>query len=86
MRGWIDTAKEHLNGLTQLVDVNVLKFQHFGKGIVKRAGMSPDAFCQAAIQLAYYRMYGECALTYESGGTVRFFYGRTGIFSFFRLS
>ena len=39
--------------------------------------MSPDAFCQAAIQLAYYRLRGEVALTYESGGTVRFFYGRT---------
>jgi carnitine O-acetyltransferase len=76
-RAQIDVAQQHLLGLTQAGQINVLKFQHYGKGLVKRANMSPDAYVQAALQLAWHRLTGKCALTYESGGTVRFAYGRT---------
>lgn len=76
-RAQIDVAQQHLIGLTHAGQINVLKFQHYGKGLVKRANMSPDAYVQAALQLAWHRLTGKCALTYESGGTVRFAYGRT---------
>lgn len=77
MRAQIAAARLHLDGLAQSVDIHVLTFQHFGKDLVKRAAMSPDAFMQAALQLAWYRLTGQVGLTYESGGTVRFAYGRT---------
>lgn len=39
--------------------------------------MSPDAFCQMAIQYAYYKLFKQTVLTYESAATVRFHHGRT---------
>jgi len=73
----IDTAQTKLNMVVQAVDLTVLKFQYFGKGLIKNLNMSPDAFCQMAIQLAYYRMHHEFVLTYESAATVRYHHGRT---------
>jgi len=73
----IESAQNSLNMLVQAVDVNVLKFQFFGKGLIKKFSMSPDAFCQMAIQLAYYLLNHQTVLTYESAGTVRFRNGRT---------
>jgi carnitine O-palmitoyltransferase 1 len=66
-----------LDKLDNTLDLHVLKFQHFGKGFVKRLGVSPDAFCQMALQLAYFRLFGKSVLTYETGATVRFALGRT---------
>ncbi len=39
--------------------------------------LSPDAFVQMALQLAYYRQYGEPCPTYESASTRGFLHGRT---------
>lgn len=39
--------------------------------------MSPDAFVQACILLAYYRLYGRVDCMYEPALTKRFFHGRT---------
>lgn len=39
--------------------------------------VSPDAFVQMAIQLAYYKVHGKCVATYESAQTRAFFHGRT---------
>lgn len=38
------------------VDFHVFTFQEFGKGKVKKCRVSPDAFLQMALQLAYYRV------------------------------
>ena len=40
--------------------------------------MSPDAFIQLALQLAYFKdSDGKCALTYESSMTRLYLHGRT---------
>ncbi|KAI8804554.1 Choline/Carnitine o-acyltransferase-domain-containing protein [Cladochytrium replicatum] len=58
-------------------DFTVLKFTNFGKDTIKTLKCSPDAFVQMAMQLAFYRMYGTCAPTYESAGMRRYAWGRT---------
>uniref|UniRef100_A0A1I8EY61 Carn_acyltransf domain-containing protein n=2 Tax=Wuchereria bancrofti TaxID=6293 RepID=A0A1I8EY61_WUCBA len=48
------------------VDVTCLVFRDFGKGFIKKVGISPDAFIQMAIQLASFKDQGKFCLTYES--------------------
>lgn len=38
------------------VDFNSFFFDAFGKGLIKKAKTSPDAFVQLALQLAHYRV------------------------------
>ncbi|CAI2354007.1 unnamed protein product [Caenorhabditis sp. 36 PRJEB53466] len=54
------------------LDLFALAFRDFGKGRIKKCGVSPDAFIQMAIQLANYRDQGKFVLTYEPA-SVRFF-------------
>lgn len=37
------------------LDMNVHKFYDYGKEFIKKQKMSPDAYIQVALQLAYYR-------------------------------
>uniref|UniRef100_A0A3Q1K495 carnitine O-palmitoyltransferase n=1 Tax=Anabas testudineus TaxID=64144 RepID=A0A3Q1K495_ANATE len=59
------------------VDFHVFPFQDFGKGKIKKCRVSPDAFIQMALQLAYYRERGTFCLTYEASMTRLFREGRT---------
>lgn len=38
------------------VDIHVFAYQEFGKGRIKKCRVSPDAFIQMVLQLAYYRV------------------------------
>ena len=38
------------------VDCHVFPFREFGKGRIKKLRISPDAFIQIGLQLAYYRV------------------------------
>lgn len=38
------------------VDMHVFAFRDFGKGKIKKCRVSPDAFIQIALQMAYYRV------------------------------
>ncbi|KAL2100066.1 hypothetical protein ACEWY4_004460 [Coilia grayii] len=73
----IESAKQNLNILVQDLDVRVVVFPHFGKNVPKSHKMSPDAFIQVALQLAYYRIYKVCCATYESASLRMFKLGRT---------
>ncbi|XP_071330826.1 carnitine O-palmitoyltransferase 1, liver isoform [Trachinotus anak] len=59
------------------VDCHVFPFVEFGKGRIKKLRVSPDAFIQIGLQLAYYRDRGGFCLTYEASMTRLFREGRT---------
>ncbi|XP_051969414.1 carnitine O-palmitoyltransferase 1, liver isoform-like isoform X1 [Xyrauchen texanus] len=59
------------------IDFNVFPLEDFGKGAIKKCKISPDAFIQIALQLAYYRNRGTFSLTYEASMTRLFREGRT---------
>ncbi|KAF7648958.1 hypothetical protein LDENG_00149630 [Lucifuga dentata] len=73
----IEDAKQSMNTLAEDLDMMVMVFGHFGKNVPKLHRMSPDAFIQMALQLAYYRMYQRCCSTYESASLRAFRLGRT---------
>ncbi|XP_010222256.1 PREDICTED: carnitine O-acetyltransferase [Tinamus guttatus] len=73
----IEKAKQNLNIMVQDLDVKVMVFHQFGKNFPKSEKISPDAFIQQALQLAYYRMYGHSCATYESASLRMFRLGRT---------
>jgi carnitine O-acetyltransferase len=60
------------------MDSVLLHFKAYGSNKIKSSVMaSPDAFVQMALQLAYFRTYGEPCPTYESASTRQFLHGRT---------
>ncbi|KAI4876448.1 hypothetical protein NFI96_034181 [Prochilodus magdalenae] len=63
--------------LAEDIDFHVFAFRDFGKGKIKKVKMSPDAFIQIALQLAFYRNRGMFCLTYEASMTRLFREGRT---------
>uniref|UniRef100_A0A3Q2Q4P6 Carnitine O-acetyltransferase n=1 Tax=Fundulus heteroclitus TaxID=8078 RepID=A0A3Q2Q4P6_FUNHE len=73
----IEKAKQNMNIMVEDLDVKVITFSHFGRNLPKQHGLSPDAFVQMALQLAYFRIYGICCATYESATLRMFKYGRT---------
>uniref|UniRef100_A0A667WCR9 Choline O-acetyltransferase n=1 Tax=Myripristis murdjan TaxID=586833 RepID=A0A667WCR9_9TELE len=70
------SAADKLQRLVRNLDMNVYKFCDYGKELIKKQKMSPDAYIQVALQLAYYRCHGRPVPTYESASTRRFQQGR----------
>ncbi|WP_406835557.1 choline/carnitine O-acyltransferase [Streptomyces sp. AHU1] len=56
---------------------STVSFTDFGSGAAKALGVSPDAFVQAAYQLAHQRAKGHLGATYESIATRQYRHGRT---------
>ncbi len=73
----IQKATQQFDVLAGKHEIRVVTFEGYGKSLIKKFGVSPDAFAQMAIQLAYYKMYGVSRATYESSGTRKFKDGRT---------
>lgn len=73
----IEKAKQNLNIMVHDLDIKVFVFDVFGKNFPKTEKLSPDAFIQVALQLAYFRMYGSACATYESASLRMFRLGRT---------
>ncbi|CAG9816018.1 unnamed protein product [Phaedon cochleariae] len=59
------------------IDLRILVHDSYGKGFMKTCGVSPDAYIQMALQLAYYRDAGRFCLTYEATMTRLYREGRT---------
>lgn len=59
------------------LDLVVSHFDAFGKGNVKKAKCSPDAFVQMALQIAFFKQRGFFVQTYESASTRLYRDGRT---------
>jgi len=73
----IEYASQCALALLNDVDLKLLVFDTYGKGLMKSSKVSPDAFIQMALQLAYYRDAGRFNLTYEASMTRLFKEGRT---------
>ncbi|KAL1525325.1 hypothetical protein AB1Y20_020186 [Prymnesium parvum] len=73
----IERASIGIAALAHDCEIRILQFDHFGKGVPKRAKLHPDFFMQMAIQLAFYRIHKTFCATYETGHTRAFYHGRT---------
>lgn len=74
----ITIAQKDADALIADSDLTVLHFKDFGLDFIKKVGkVSPDAFVQMAIQLAYFKIHGKFAPVYESSSTRQFLHGRT---------
>lgn len=71
------TARDTLHGFIDDLDLTVCAYSAYGKDFVKMCRVSPDAYLQMAMQLAYYRDQGRFDATYESSMTRLFLHGRT---------
>ncbi|XP_033740460.1 carnitine O-palmitoyltransferase 1, liver isoform-like isoform X1 [Pecten maximus] len=69
----LEVAKQLLND----VDLHIIMHNSYGKGFMKTCKVSPDAYLQMALQLAYYRTAQKFCLTYESSMTRLYKEGRT---------
>ena len=52
----IESSYQVALALLNDVDLRLLVHSPFGKGLMKKCRISPDAFIQMALQLAYYRV------------------------------
>lgn len=73
----IKTANEDAQKLLNDLQLRIYVHDHYGKGFMKTCRVSPDAYIQMALQLAYYRDAGRFSLTYEASMTRLFREGRT---------
>ncbi|KXS17894.1 acyltransferase ChoActase/COT/CPT [Gonapodya prolifera JEL478] len=70
-------SQKAFNELVGKHEVAVLASYAYGKNLVKKMGVSPDALAQMAMQLAFFRMHGVGCATYETANTRKFDEGRT---------
>ncbi|XP_035028756.1 choline O-acetyltransferase [Hippoglossus stenolepis] len=70
------SSADKLQRLVRNLDMNVHTFYEYGKEFIKKQKISPDAYIQVALQLAYYRCHRRPVSTYESASIRRFQQGR----------
>ncbi|XP_074662825.1 carnitine O-palmitoyltransferase 1, liver isoform-like isoform X1 [Tubulanus polymorphus] len=75
--GVIENSLAVATKLISDVDLYLLMHDSYGKGFMKLCKVSPDAYIQLALQLAYYRDAHKFCLTYEASMTRLFREGRT---------
>ncbi|XP_071802328.1 carnitine O-acetyltransferase-like isoform X1 [Asterias amurensis] len=73
----IEDAKCNIDSLGNDVQICCFSFEPFGKDLPKSQRISPDAFIQLAIQLAFFKIYGHSTATYESASLRKYKFGRT---------
>lgn len=70
-------AQDNATEILSDVDLRLLMHDAYGKGFIKKLKVSPDAYIQMALQLAYYRDVKHLSLTYEASMTRLYREGRT---------
>lgn len=74
----IETSKGNFREWTRdRHELDVQSFRGYGSDFMKKAGCSPDAYTQMAMQVATSRLFGKQAGTYEATQTRVFRHGRT---------
>ncbi|XP_017892368.1 carnitine O-palmitoyltransferase 1, liver isoform isoform X2 [Ceratina calcarata] len=73
----IEQSNQVAQRLLNDVELRIYVHDAYGKGFMKQNSISPDAYIQMALQLAYYRDAGKFSLTYEASMTRLFREGRT---------
>ena len=73
----IQTSVKEAQILISDLQLHILRHDAYGKGFMKKCKLSPDAYIQMAMQLAYFRDAGKFCLTYEASMTRLFREGRT---------
>ncbi|XP_017288819.1 choline O-acetyltransferase-like [Kryptolebias marmoratus] len=76
IQGLLEASGDRLQRLVNNLDMDVFTFKTYGKEFIKKQKMSPDAFIQVALQLAFYKCRGRLVSTYESASLRRFQEGR----------
>ncbi|MFE3324259.1 choline/carnitine O-acyltransferase [Streptomyces sp. NPDC059176] len=77
LRAQVRSAADAFAAYGEATATRSLTFTDFGSNTAKARGMSPDAFVQAAYQLAHQRAKGLLGATYESIATRQYRHGRT---------
>ncbi|MFD4028951.1 choline/carnitine O-acyltransferase [Streptomyces sp. NPDC058637] len=77
LRAQVRSAAESFAAYGAATATSTVSFDDFGSTAAKALGVSPDAFVQAAYQLAHQRAKGHLGATYESIATRQFRHGRT---------
>lgn len=57
----------------------MLHYEGYGKDLMKKCKVSPDAWAQLVKQLAFYKMFHRPGVTYESCQTRKYQLGRTEV-------
>ncbi|OCT72032.1 hypothetical protein XELAEV_18035016mg [Xenopus laevis] len=76
IQGHLESSAHKLQRVVNNLDFTVYKFKKYGKEFIKKQRMSPDAFIQVALQLAFYSCHRKLVPTYESASIRRFQMGR----------
>ncbi|ODQ78958.1 hypothetical protein BABINDRAFT_162044 [Babjeviella inositovora NRRL Y-12698] len=77
IRNAIADAKQEFRASIDSHDMFTWQFPGYGKNFMKTCKVSPDAYAQMLIQVAYYKLTGTFKPTYEPAATRKFFNGRT---------
>ncbi|KAK6034347.1 calcium binding EGF domain protein [Cooperia oncophora] len=73
----IDVSMKVAQALIDDVEMALLVFTDYGKGFIKKLGVSPDAYLQMVLQYTYYKNQQKFCLTYEASMTRLYREGRT---------
>ncbi|XP_007444255.1 choline O-acetyltransferase-like, partial [Python bivittatus] len=76
IQGHLASSAEKLERLVKNLDFIAYKFENYGKEFIKKQKMSPDAYIQVALQLAFYQLNMRLVPTYESASLRRYEGGR----------
>lgn len=73
----IAAAQAQFDATIALHSHEVFQYFGYGKNLIKQFKVSPDAYVQMMMQLAYYKLTGKIRPTYESAATRKYLKGRT---------